>query len=138
MILILDATQSTRVKAWLVEEGVVLAQTETKQTRKSSGFFLASVEKLLTSAKRKQSHLKGVYIAEGAGTFTTVRIAAVVGNTLAYGLDVPVAGGYFLKTFIKKDLKGVEQVLARRKGYKDSYSPQYNNTPNITKPKLVC
>ena len=57
-----------------------------------AGGVLGSLNKLLKSQKITTAQIKGLAVLLGIGRFTATRIAVTVVNTLAYALQVPVAG----------------------------------------------
>lgn len=58
----------------------------------SAGGVLGSLNQLLKSKKVSLAQIKGLAVLLGVGRFTATRVAVTVVNTLAYALQVPVAG----------------------------------------------
>ena len=75
------------------------------------------------------SDISGVVCYEGPGSFTGLRIGITVANTLAYGLNIPIAaatGEDWVKQAITKisDSKKTQYVR-----------PEYGSLPHITQPR---
>ena len=53
---------------------------------------LPLIDKLLTSKKINLSEITGIYLVTGPGSFTGLRIGAVVASTFGWLLDIPING----------------------------------------------
>ena len=72
--------------------------------------------------------LDGLVVFKGPGSFTGLRIAISVANTLAYSLKIPIVGSEgqtWIEHGVKKLLKSQNDELV---------VPEYGAQPNITKP----
>lgn len=87
------------------------------------------IESLLHQAGISYADLSGLVVFAGPGSFTGLRIGIAIANTLAYGLNLPIAaagGSDWLKSAVVKlsQTEPAVQVL-----------PEYGGEANITKPK---
>jgi tRNA threonylcarbamoyl adenosine modification protein YeaZ len=100
---------------------------------KVTEYLLKSIEVILKNNKLKTSDLSGIMAVTGPGAFTSLRIACVVANTLAYSLNIPAVGINNKKLETNND-KLVKLGLAKLTGAKlgKYLSPFYNHQPNIT------
>jgi len=87
------------------------------------------IQDLLDDNSFKLEHLSGVVVFEGPGSYTGLRIGFSVGNSLAYGLNIPLiaSGG---KNWIEAGLKKLIKKSAGSYGV-----PVYGGKINITKQK---
>lgn len=72
--------------------------------------------------------LEGVVALQGAGTFSSVRTAAVVANTLSSALKIPIVGES------GDDEAATRRGIARLKAGENNFplAPAYDREPNIT------
>ena len=87
------------------------------------------IEKLLMSRQKDWPNIQGIICFQGPGSFTGLRIGLTVGNTLSYGLQVPIVAT------IGEDW--VQKGLAKLQGGKNDQLvlPEYGSPPHITMPK---
>jgi len=138
MIIILDVTNEGRTKLVFTKDGEIMSQAGTTKKKGSSAFFLTTFDSQMKKMKAKPTEINGIYVAEGKGSFTTTRIAAVFANTLGFSLNIPVTGAQYPAPFTEKQIKDAESALATKRDFRESYAPQYSHAPNITTPKAVC
>lgn len=75
--------------------------------------------------------LSGVVVFLGPGSFTGLRIGVTVANTLAYGLDIPLAG-------MQGEAWRQDGLTALRSGINHQMVlPKYGAEAHITQPKLA-
>lgn len=60
--------------------------------RELSITLLDKIEQILSKHSAQLNDLTGLAVYKGPGSFTGLRIGITVANTLAYSLDIPVAG----------------------------------------------
>jgi tRNA threonylcarbamoyladenosine biosynthesis protein TsaB len=91
LLLALDTSTSTASLA--VYDGErVLSETTWVAGREHSTRLLVEVEAALERIARDASHLTGLVVARGPGSFTGVRVALSVAKGMAAGLGVPLWG----------------------------------------------
>jgi tRNA threonylcarbamoyladenosine biosynthesis protein TsaB len=106
LLLALDTSTSTAGVA--VYDGQrVLSETTWLAGREHSTRLLAEAGAALGRIRREPSHLTGLVVARGPGSFTGVRVALSVAKGMASGLNLPVWGVNSL------------EVLARAAGLTD-------------------
>ena len=107
-----------------------------KQDRSES--ILKGLNQLFKKANQAVKNIKGLIVVNGPGSFTGIRVALSIANTIAWQLKIPVVGislnkGKDNQTLIKagwsKLLKTNSSRLVR---------PFYGQKPNITKSKVTC
>ncbi|HUD03304.1 MAG TPA: tRNA (adenosine(37)-N6)-threonylcarbamoyltransferase complex dimerization subunit type 1 TsaB [Patescibacteria group bacterium] len=87
------------------------------------------IKELLNTNSFDWADIQGIVCFKGPGSFTGLRIGLTVANTLAYGLNVPIAGSVGAKwqaRAINNLLAGKNEVII---------VPEYGGEANITPPK---
>jgi tRNA threonylcarbamoyladenosine biosynthesis protein TsaB len=87
------------------------------------------LDELLASQDKKIEDVQGVLCFKGPGSFTGLRIGLTVGNTLAYGLGVPIVsttGDTWQQDGIQKLLNGENEEVSL---------PEYGRDARITQQK---
>jgi len=119
MQLIIDATTTGTLIVGLMERSQVSKKNQKVGMRVTSD-LLQMIVKLVGSDLNK---LKGIILVNKPGSFTSVRIAVVVANTLSQLLNIPLyqtsADPWILDQALK--LKRIKRAL-----------PVYGGEPNIT------
>lgn len=98
--------------------------------RQLSRQLLTNIDALLRRNNLSHQDLTGLVVFKGPGSFTGLRIGIAAGNTMAYGLGIPIAGAKgdnWLNRGINK--------LARDGQPGQVVLPEYGSEPNITKPR---
>lgn len=103
--------------------------------RKASESLLVLIDETLKTAQRSRSDIRGVAVVNGPGSFTALRIAVTVANTLGYALHVPVAGvsaDLFEEEWDLETNKEtiITQIKTAQVG--SIVVPEYGKEPNIT------
>lgn len=128
-VIIIDITEPGKLLLILLNKGRYLTQTW-QGPRLNSLFCL---DNFLKKSKITLKKIKGFVLLEGGGSFSAVRSAAAILNTIRFGSGQPVVGlnkrkigrdwpeifSYFEKNFFR---------LSRRRLIK----PLYTGEPNIT------
>jgi len=91
--------------------------------------LLSVIHQQLTLQHADWSHITGLVVFKGPGSFTGLRIGLTVANTLAYGQNVPIAA--------EEGEDWLQKGLARLKsGQNDKLAlPHYGAEAHITLPK---
>ncbi len=87
------------------------------------------IEQILKSQNLSWQAIQGVVCYQGPGSFTGLRIGLTVGNTLAYGLEIPIVSTTG-KSWINKGIK----LLVKAKN-DNIVLPKYGASPKVTSPK---
>ncbi len=87
--------------------------------RKSSAIksdrVLELIDRLLQESKITPQKLKGVFVVNGPGPFTAIRIAVALANTFSFALRIPVFGVKLeedktIKELIEKEIKNIKKT----------------------------
>ncbi len=99
--------------------------------RQLSQQLLFEIDRLLHQANIDQSDLSGIVVYQGPGSFTGLRIGITVANALAYGLNIPIAGGLGDSWASE----AVKQITSQEFSMDQVVMPEYGAEANITKQK---
>jgi hypothetical protein len=157
-VLYLDPTNDDLV-ILILFKGNKVFKIEKKYRKPLSEVLLLTLDELLKKSKTRLDSLKCLAIVSGPGSFSSLRVAVVLVNTLAWSLKIPAVS--FRAGEIKKDddlssiflqgpmprrmvldlLKQIEKKACpwqgpgiKSKKFKPII-PFYGREPNITKPK---
>ncbi len=87
------------------------------------------ISDILKAEDKNWQDISGIVCYKGPGSFTGLRIGLTVGNTLAYGLSVPIVsnvGKDWITDGIKEIAKGKNDAIV---------VPEYGRDPHITQQK---
>lgn len=115
-VLILD-TSSDKLYIGLLSDTTLLSWKEVPHHNQLSNFILTSIETLLQEHQISLSELTRIACGIGPGSFTGTRIGAMVGQTLAFALEIPVIG--FPSALLNGDRTLLVQTL-QENGKKES------------------
>ena len=118
MYLIINTSDNKKIFIGLIRDDKLISKKIISAKYKQAEKLLPMIEKLLEKNKVCLKNLKGIIIAKGPGSFTSLRVGVVTANTLSFALGIPVVGvgvGEFddLEGLVKK---GVEKLKKGRKG----------------------
>lgn len=99
-ILIID-TSSELLHLALFSEEKILVWESFPHNNQLSKLLLPSIETLLQAKGIRKEELRFIAIGTGPGSFTGMRVGALVGMTLAFGLKIPTIG--FSSNYLKED-----------------------------------
>ena len=109
LILAFDTATDVATSA-LVRDGDVLGERRSRAVR-----ILEDVESLLAEAAVRQSDVEAIVVGTGPGSYTGLRMGLVTARTLAFALDVPVAGVSTLAA-LGAGMPGALPVIDGRRG----------------------
>ena len=109
LVLAFDTATDLATSA-LLRAGEVLDERESKALR-----ILQEIDSMLAAAGLERTALEGISVGTGPGSFTGLRMGLVTARTLAFALDVPVAGVSTLAT-LQAGARGAEPVIDARRG----------------------
>ena len=89
--------------------------------------LLQSIDDYLHSEQVKKEDVSGIMVVVGAGGFTSTRIAAIVANTFAYVLNIPLLA--IQKEDVQRTQTLISELLAQPIG--QYISAAYSGEPNI-------
>ncbi|MFA5359345.1 MAG: tRNA (adenosine(37)-N6)-threonylcarbamoyltransferase complex dimerization subunit type 1 TsaB [Patescibacteria group bacterium] len=124
MTLYINTTQNNLVEIALKNKGKFIVVKKFKSDRTQAEKLLPAIEKLLKTNKIKLSNLKGIEVANGGDSFTSLRIGVVTANALAYALNIAVAGDNGKNKIVRSGKRSFKVV-----------NPAYNREPDITEKK---
>lgn len=132
MILLIDTSEELTKIALHEDNLSVIREKECTLNGNLSERLLLEVDQILKEAKCGISDLTKIYVNEGPGSYTGLRIGITTANFIAYSLDIPIIGfknGERTANRKKDDLYG--------KGFVSPVIPSYSRPPHITKSGLV-
>jgi len=91
MELFIDTTDKNFLQLRLTQAGRVLARRKIKTNFNQSEKLWPALDKLLAAAGADLPKIKKIIVANGAGSFTSLRIGIAAANGLAYALGIAVA-----------------------------------------------
>ena len=133
MILLINTIEKNKILVY-VKNGTKISSEAFLGDYKASEKLLFVIDKLFKKNKLKLSGLKGIIVINGLGSFTALRIAISVANTLGYVYKVPVID--YLP--LKDENINVDKVFTVKskelKRYKKTHliMPVYERGANIT------
>ncbi len=135
MILIINTADIKKVFIGLANIGGLVAKKHFVAQYQQAEKLLPEIDKLFKKQAYKPSNLQAIFVVNGPGPFTALRIGVVTANTLAWALKIPVAGVKLneFKNINELIKKGFAQINKARVG--DSVEPFYGKEPNITQRK---
>ncbi|HNX11249.1 MAG TPA: tRNA (adenosine(37)-N6)-threonylcarbamoyltransferase complex dimerization subunit type 1 TsaB [bacterium] len=117
MTLYISTAHQEEIKLALIKQGKIIFSREFSAPRLQSEKLLPEIDRLLKKAKLKLKDLKKIKIADGGGSFTSLRIGVLTANALAYALGIPI------ETESGAQPKKKQGVMVAE--------PQYDRGPNI-------
>jgi tRNA threonylcarbamoyladenosine biosynthesis protein TsaB len=129
MLVLTIKTDNPDAEIGLFKDNKKLAYESWEAHRTLSETLHQKIEDLLKSHKKDWSDLQGIICFKGPGSFTGLRIGLTVGNSLAYGLQIPIVA-----------IKGsdwIDQGIAQIQLGKNNkvVLPDYGSAAHITQPK---
>ncbi len=122
-------TDKPEAELYLYNGTDIKAEVRWQAHRELSDTLLRKIEELLSTNGTKLSDLTGIVVYEGPGSFTGLRIGISIANTLAYSLNIPIAGaeGDNWQEVSLKKLVNTESPTV--------IIPKYGSEAHITKPR---
>ncbi len=91
---------------------------------------LPNILAILHKAKKSFNDLSGIFVLQGPGPFSSVRIGVTIANALSFALHVPTFGVTFgVKSFSAKSAIDIAKKMKESNGYA---VPVYAKPPSIT------
>ncbi len=92
MILVLDTSTQTPVVALAQADGTLKGERRWQSHHRHGEELLQQIDDLLTEAGATRADLTAVVVGTGPGSFTGLRIGLATAKTVAYALNIPIAG----------------------------------------------
>ena len=92
VILVIDTATRRPLVALADDDGALRAQRQWHSHHRHGEELLQHVDELLAEAGVARHELTGVVVGTGPGSFTGLRIGLATAKTIAYSLNVPIAG----------------------------------------------
>ncbi|MBU1446633.1 tRNA (adenosine(37)-N6)-threonylcarbamoyltransferase complex dimerization subunit type 1 TsaB [Patescibacteria group bacterium] len=86
----------------LVSEQGVIIEKFWESNNNESEFLLPSINQLMSDANSKFEDLDKVFVIQGPGPFTALRVSIAVANAIAYAEEIPVISASIFKYFDAK------------------------------------
>lgn len=134
MILLIDTTTPERIWIALAVNGKKRAQSSRRVSFHESERLLGMIDHLLKRAHTPLRSMRGIVVRTGRGSFTAVRLAVTVANTLGWTLHIPVIAldrreGQDQQAF----LKTATTAISGNAGFMPVQA-QYERPPTISRP----
>ncbi|MFH1226220.1 MAG: tRNA (adenosine(37)-N6)-threonylcarbamoyltransferase complex dimerization subunit type 1 TsaB [bacterium] len=134
MYLFINTASNDKITVALAKAGFLSAISQPARRRQSEK-LLPAIAKLLKQNKTSfhppaGGNLKGIIVASGPGSFTSLRIGIAVANTLGYCFNLPVVGVKEKENSEEMIKEGIKK-LKKIKKFK-VVLPFYGGEPNIT------
>ncbi|MFH0819751.1 MAG: hypothetical protein V1892_01835 [bacterium] len=79
--------------------------------------ILVLLDRILRQQKKLPTEIQGIIVITGPGPYTALRVSLSIGNSLAYGLEIPIVGvgqEGNLEKMIKEGFKKLKRAKAGR------------------------
>ncbi len=129
MILFLDTASKQRIVSVLTEEKEILTKVEENDLTLSSRMF-PMIEETLKEAKVKKEEIDTIFVVNGPGSFTGIRVGVTIAKTWAWALQKQIIPISELELFATTPFQGdyiIPYIDARRDyGYAGIYDKKGN------------
>ncbi len=132
MILIINTSNNNKFHIALLQKQECLLNRDVEAPFEQEEFLLSTLSEMLKELEQKITALEAIGIVDGPGSFSSLRIGAIVANTLGWALSIPLVTAHG-DEFDNND-KLYELVLARLSNsinHKQFVMPKYGREPNI-------
>ncbi len=131
MILYINTNSKEEIKFFISDiSGKVLNSIVYKIDYKDSQKILALLDEFLLSNNYKMSDIKYLVIANGPGINMNFRIGIIIVNSLAYVLNIPVAGVLSTEFKLDEDFINIGFNKITNKQYTKIVLPEYSIKPS--------
>lgn len=127
IILIMESSKNLETVRLSLFSGRTMIAEDRIRIDSPSPQLLESIMDLCTRAEITLTQLTAIVIVFGKTRFTISRLMAVVGNTIAWSMRIPIASFATLPSFDEIEKRAEESPI-------DLISAQYAKEPNITFP----
>ncbi len=122
-ILFLD-TSSFFINIAIIENNNFLFHFKEKSDHKLSDRIFSLIENCFEKANTKPQEINKIYVTNGPGSFTGIRIGLTIAKTMAWDLNIPICTVSSLLMLVSGQTKPVYAVIPDRNGY--GYCALYN------------
>lgn len=122
-------TESPLAELYIYESNEQVAQKTWQADRQLAFGLLSQLEAFLSEQGKSFDDIKGLFVYQGPGSFTGLRIGLTVMNTMAYAKNIPIVGatGEAWRTH------AVGRLIAGENDH--TVLPEYGADARITKPR---
>lgn len=132
MILIINTADQKRVFIGLINKDKLVAKKEFVAQYQQAEKLLTEIDRLLANQVCKLASLQTIIVVNGPGPFTALRIGVVTANTLAWALNIPVAGIKLTEFKNLEELVEISKQKIKKTKIGAIAEPFYDQKPNIT------
>ena len=127
--MIIGIKTADRVAELILSNQEVIARDEWQADREMARGLLARIETLMHANSVSWDDLSGIVVYRGPGSFTGLRIGLTTANSIAYSLDLPIAGA--------QGDNWLQDGEARLRAHENDEMvlPEYGAEPRITSPR---
>jgi tRNA threonylcarbamoyladenosine biosynthesis protein TsaB len=129
MVILTIRTDKPEAEIGLFDDETQLAYETWSAHRQLAETLHEKIKTLLEQQQKTWHDVQGLVCFKGPGSFTGLRIGLTVGNTLAYGLGIPIVSSEnddWIAVGVSRLLHGETEPLAL---------PEYGSPVHITKPR---
>jgi len=131
MLTLCIRTDKTEAELYLYDDDIDIGELRWQAHRQLAETIHQKIEELITNCSPPQGgslqDIEKVFVYQGPGSFTGLRIGLSVANTVAYSLNIPIVGA--------EGENWIEECLAESEIDSNPVPPVYGSEPNITKQK---
>ncbi len=132
MYLFLSTTGLDSIIALIGDDYKITAQKLWQSNNDQSEKLLSCIEWLLSQQGILKSQLRGIFVDNGPGSYTGLRVGVASANALAFALNIPI---WPVDKDCIKDQNYLSSVVSKTKSL--FVTPNYAKPPHITKKKSV-
>lgn len=130
--LFLDTSATTTIVAVIINNKIKSIIKENNNQDLSSKLMVI-IDKVLKKSKIKPKQIDKIFVTNGPGSFTGIRIGVTVAKTWAYSLNIPVIPLSSLEILASDNKKGNRvSLIDARRGY--VYAGVYDENLNLIEP----
>ena len=87
-LLIENSTENTWIA--LINEGVLLVKKDLGNEKQASSLILEAIKQQLLLLQMDIKEISSIFVGDGPGSYTGVRIASIIAKTLCFVLKIPL------------------------------------------------
>lgn len=111
MLILAIETSTISCSVALINDGRLLAESTTQNSRNHSVTLLPNIVRILTDNVADKSSLSAIAVGIGPGSFTGLRIGLATAKALAYAWKIPLIGVPTMRTLFSQSRDCAEYVV---------------------------